>query len=940
MSTAEESFEVILANFKNKLTPKERQDFQFVTLDDVRETAVRIQKDQETLKTMMNMRRLEAFVEAMKQFGEVIGIFTNASIFVAFVWGPLKFILQTAHTYADSFEHILDAYSQIGEHMPLLGQYKDIFGNRPHMRRVLALIYTDILKFHKKAVRMFRGKTDIWRHLFRSVWKDFDTRFQGLLENLRLHRQLIAEQAEILHMEESQRSNQAIIDHIQSYAKHRKEKMEKLKRKEENERDQKYRKILTWFSAAGSTGQDHDDFRAIRQESAGDGQWILQNEDVNNWREMDPPTSSILWINGIPGAGKTILASVIVDDCFKDDSYTTSYFYCRLDDPEKNDCISIYRGLLSQLLNRCREIIPYCYDKYLSSGEVNLTSTALAEQLLKLFFEQIPKHFIIVDGLDECNPAQRKLILTFFNAMVDRCDEREPGKLRVLFVSQNFSDISKALPTATVVNLTPEDNKNDIKAYIKDWSKKITRFYELTASQTEHMEETTMIRSQGMFLFVKLVMENLYAQGTRGNLIDELNLYPFPDGIGEAYERVLKRLEKNLRGRQWEIVRKLLGWMVCAKRPLKWREIQAAVSIDADEQTIDFDRGKVRGSIEDYCGSLIRVLSGDRVELVHTTAKMHIRASGYIRPSAVECHLAALCLRYLTFECFDEDVRREDLELYTTQGFLSLQDYASAKWHQHIRAIIDTHPSEFSTDAETKAALQELDTGLAEFSARYEPEVMLPLILPEARDDCEKFQSYPFWDKLLQVWNHVYQQDGKGPEARKEIGIKALSEVIMRNRGTIESLASTRHADGLTIFYGDRHFKCPRPTCFYFHEGFKDAKSRNQHINRHDRPFNCLFPDCSIAEFGFSSNKDLEKHKKLFHPEATDHANTFTAAPKVINTTQWRCELCDKRFTRGFHLRSHLRSHAGERPFKCEECGRAFTRNNDKKRHEKLHTRR
>ena len=94
MSTAEESFEVILANFKNKLTAKERQDFQFVTLSDVRETAVCIQKDQETLKTMMNMRRLESFLEAMKQFGEVIGIFANASIFVAFVWGPLKFILQ------------------------------------------------------------------------------------------------------------------------------------------------------------------------------------------------------------------------------------------------------------------------------------------------------------------------------------------------------------------------------------------------------------------------------------------------------------------------------------------------------------------------------------------------------------------------------------------------------------------------------------------------------------------------------------------------------------------------------------------------------------------------------------------------------------------------------------------------------------------------------
>jgi len=48
--------------------------------------------------------------------------------------------------------------------MPLLEQYQSLFGTKPHMIRVLALIYTDILKFHKKAVRMFRGKSkdQIW----------------------------------------------------------------------------------------------------------------------------------------------------------------------------------------------------------------------------------------------------------------------------------------------------------------------------------------------------------------------------------------------------------------------------------------------------------------------------------------------------------------------------------------------------------------------------------------------------------------------------------------------------------------------------------------------------------------------------------------------------------------------------------------------------------
>ena len=91
---AGQSFEAILLDFKKTLTPKECQDFQFVTLRDVQVTALRIQKDQENLRTVMGMHRLESFLEAMTQFGKVVEVFANSSIFVAFVWGPLKFILQ------------------------------------------------------------------------------------------------------------------------------------------------------------------------------------------------------------------------------------------------------------------------------------------------------------------------------------------------------------------------------------------------------------------------------------------------------------------------------------------------------------------------------------------------------------------------------------------------------------------------------------------------------------------------------------------------------------------------------------------------------------------------------------------------------------------------------------------------------------------------------
>lgn len=93
-STSTDAFETVLNNFKQNLNQKQIQNFQFVTLNDVRETALRIQHQQEQTKTMMNMTRIESFVEAMDQFGKVIEVFLNASGFVAFIWGPMKFLLQ------------------------------------------------------------------------------------------------------------------------------------------------------------------------------------------------------------------------------------------------------------------------------------------------------------------------------------------------------------------------------------------------------------------------------------------------------------------------------------------------------------------------------------------------------------------------------------------------------------------------------------------------------------------------------------------------------------------------------------------------------------------------------------------------------------------------------------------------------------------------------
>jgi hypothetical protein len=94
MASVEDTFRATLSSFKKRLTSKEQDDFSFSTLEDVRKEIARIQSEQGNEKAMMNMTRLQSFLEAMDQFGKVIEVFLNTSQFVAFIWGPLKFILQ------------------------------------------------------------------------------------------------------------------------------------------------------------------------------------------------------------------------------------------------------------------------------------------------------------------------------------------------------------------------------------------------------------------------------------------------------------------------------------------------------------------------------------------------------------------------------------------------------------------------------------------------------------------------------------------------------------------------------------------------------------------------------------------------------------------------------------------------------------------------------
>jgi hypothetical protein len=86
-------FEKALLSFRARLSDSENAQFKVTTIDDLKLTILTLQAEQRAHKKMIHMGRIQSFLEAMEQFGKVIEVFINTANYLAFVWGPVKFLL-------------------------------------------------------------------------------------------------------------------------------------------------------------------------------------------------------------------------------------------------------------------------------------------------------------------------------------------------------------------------------------------------------------------------------------------------------------------------------------------------------------------------------------------------------------------------------------------------------------------------------------------------------------------------------------------------------------------------------------------------------------------------------------------------------------------------------------------------------------------------------
>jgi hypothetical protein len=181
-------------------------------------------------------------------------------------------------------------------------------------------------------------------------------------------------------------------------------------------------KILDWLTPVDYGPQQTD---YIRRRQPGTGQWLLDSPEFQTWLKTVKQT---LFCPGIPGAGKTILTSIVIEDLitryYNDPRIGIAFVYCNFQQQQEQKAEDLLASLLKQLAQGQSSLpdgIKSLYDKH--KDKRTKPSFDELSRTLYIVTAMYSRAFIIVDALDECQESDNcrtKFLSEIFNLQANK----------------------------------------------------------------------------------------------------------------------------------------------------------------------------------------------------------------------------------------------------------------------------------------------------------------------------------------------------------------------------------------------------------------------------------------------------------------------------------------------------------------------------------------
>ena len=237
-----------------------------------------------------------------------------------------------------------------------------------------------------------------------------------------------------------------------------------LKRKHEVETriaiTKERRKVLNWIQPY-DPHQNHG--MSLRLRHPGTGLWFMESDEIKSWLRCP---GARLWCYGIPGAGKTVLASSIIQEAIEQScpNVAVAFFYCDY----KNAATQEPRNILGSLACQFALQDEVGFEKtrafYEKHNPADRPSTEFSLDDLRDLVVETASSFnnamIVVDALDECG-TQSKFVTRLLSDLHSR---DEAGSIKTLFLSRDEEEIREVLDGYEQVSLGAKSS--DLRLFV------------------------------------------------------------------------------------------------------------------------------------------------------------------------------------------------------------------------------------------------------------------------------------------------------------------------------------------------------------------------------------------------------------------------------------------------------------------------------------------
>ncbi|KAM7210541.1 hypothetical protein V8F06_014077 [Rhypophila decipiens] len=368
----------------------------------------------------------------------------------------------------------------------------------------------------------------------------------------------------------------------------------------------KSRELLDLFGLSEPCDADYIFFRD--RWTPGTCNWILQEPSLVKWINGPTDSSSLLWIHGLPGSGKSILSSYVIDHLAQN-GYACQYFFIRQGDSRKRSFSALLRSIAFQITQSdplfLRAIARVSANLALRGADARTIWQRIFRSILFTQARSEPM-FWVIDGFDECDDVRTgiKLLTEVLNL---------PASIKILVTSRWNPEIEGALkrlaPTHGEVleTITMQKNADDCQRFIElelDWSH-IPEFQ-------QRISEQLLLQAEGNFLWTRLTIDRINRCHTAAAV--EQALHELHPGMEELYSQMAANLS-HLNHADASLATSILSWVCCAQRRLSVLELAQALEPQSRD-ILDLQR-----SIVSLCSGFVVLDNDGSVATVHQTAR-------------------------------------------------------------------------------------------------------------------------------------------------------------------------------------------------------------------------------------------------------------------------------------------------------------------------------